>query len=67
MEAETLLSKKTFLMEKLQEKIIGVVCGARFPDGCRDEAHRLGLMVIFSSLSRSSVDGKINFDYAIER
>ncbi|KAI9335899.1 hypothetical protein BDR26DRAFT_865320 [Obelidium mucronatum] len=48
-------------------KIAGIACGTRFPGGCREEAHRLGLMVVYPSGSRYRVDGKIDFDYAIER
>ncbi|KAI8895139.1 hypothetical protein BC833DRAFT_567746 [Globomyces pollinis-pini] len=39
-------------------KIVGVACGTRFPDSCREEAHRLGLMVVYPSGSRYRVDGK---------
>ena len=48
-------------------KIVGVACGTRFPDGCREEAHRLGLMVVYPSGSRYRVDGKVEFDYTIQR
>jgi hypothetical protein len=43
-------------------KIVGVACGTRFPDGCLEEAHRLGLMVIYPSESRYRVDGKVEFE-----
>ena len=45
-------------------KIVGVACGTQFPEGCREEALRLGLMVIYPSGSRYRVDCKINFDSA---
>jgi hypothetical protein len=48
-------------------KIVGVACGTQFPDGCREEAHRLGLMVVYPSGSRYRVDGKVEFDYTIQR
>ena len=48
-------------------KIVGIACGTRFPSGCREEAHRLGLMAVYPSGSRYRVDGKIDFDYAIQR
>jgi hypothetical protein len=48
-------------------KIVGVACGTRFPIGCREEAHRLGLMVVSPSGSRYKVDGKVEFDYTIQR
>jgi len=48
-------------------KIVGIACGTRFPIGCREEAHRLGLIVVYPSGSRYRVDGKIDFDYAIQR
>ncbi|KAH6582233.1 hypothetical protein BASA50_008030 [Batrachochytrium salamandrivorans] len=48
-------------------KFVGIACGTRFPSGCREEAHRLGLMVVYPSGSRYRVDGKIDFDYAIQR
>jgi hypothetical protein len=49
------------------KKIVGVACGNLFPNDCREEAHSLGLMVIYPSGSRFGVNGKINFDYIIER
>jgi LysM repeat protein len=49
------------------KKIVGIACGTRFPSGCREEAHRLGLMVVYPSGSRYRVDGKIDFDYIIQR
>ena len=48
-------------------KIVGVACGTRFPIGCREEAHRLGLMVVYPSGSRYRVDEKIEFDHTIQR
>lgn len=49
------------------KKIVGIACGTRFPLGCREEAHRLGLMIVYPSGCRYKVDGKIDFDYAIQR
>jgi hypothetical protein len=43
-------------------KIVGVACGTLFPIDCREEAHRLGLMVVYPSGSRYRVDEK----YTIE-
>ena len=48
------------------KKIVGVACGNLFPNDCREEAHSLGLMVIYPSGSRFGVNGKINFDFIIE-
>ncbi|KAK6094636.1 hypothetical protein MT418_004924 [Batrachochytrium dendrobatidis] len=60
-----LLSQK--ILNAKYSKIVGVACGTRFPDGCRKEAHRLGLMVVYPSGSRYRVDGKVEFDYTIKR
>ena len=43
-------------------KIVGVACGTLFPIDCRQEAHRLGLMVMYPSGSRYGLDEK----YVIE-
>ena len=49
-------------------KVVGIACGTYFPDDCRKEAHRLGLMVIYPSVRRYSVDAsKIDSDFTIER
>ena len=55
------------VLEVNYNKIVGVVCGTLFPDDCRKEALRLGLMVVYPSGSRYAVNGKNEFDYAIER
>ena len=39
-------------------KIVGVACGALFPIECRNEAHRLELMVMYPSGSRYGLDEK---------
>ena len=39
-------------------KIVGVACGTLFPVGCRKEAHRLGLMVMYPSGSRYALEKK---------
>jgi hypothetical protein len=39
-------------------KIVGVACGTLFPIDCRQEAHRLGLMVMYPSGSRYGLDEK---------
>jgi hypothetical protein len=39
-------------------KIVGVACGTLFPIDCRQEAHRLGLMVMYPSGSRYGLDKK---------
>ncbi len=43
-------------------KIVGVACGTLFPVGCRKEAHRLGLLVMYPSGSRYG----LNEEYIIE-
>ena len=48
-------------------KIVGVACGTLFPQDSREQAHRLGLMVIYPSGGRYLVDGKMNIEYANER
>ena len=60
-----LSAEKVFDVE--DRKIVGIACGTRFPGGCREEAHRLGLMAVYPSGIRYRVDGKIDFDYAIQR
>ena len=49
-------SKKVFDVK--YSKIVGVACGTLFPIDCREEAHRLGLMVMYPSGSRYRVDEK---------
>jgi hypothetical protein len=39
-------------------KIVGVACGTLFPIYCRQEAHRLGLMVMYPSGSRYALEEK---------
>lgn len=39
-------------------KIVGVACGTLFPIDCRQEAHRLGLMVMYPSGSRYALEEK---------
>jgi hypothetical protein len=39
-------------------KIVGVACGTLFPIDCRQEAHRLGLMVMYPSGSRYGLEEK---------
>lgn len=49
-------------------RIVGVACGTYFPEDSRQEAHRLGLMVIYPSGRRYLVEtGKIASDFALER
>lgn len=48
--------------------IVGVACGAYFPDDGRNGAHRLGVMVIYPSGRRYVVEiDKMDSDFAIER
>ena len=60
-------SKLKWLADEFS-KIVGVACGTYFPDDCRNEALRLGLMVIYPSGRRYSADAsKIDSDFSIER
>jgi hypothetical protein len=45
---------------KSDRKLVGVACGAQFPSGCLEEAHRLGLMAVYPSGSRYIVIGNID-------
>ena len=56
-------------MSTLLEVLKGcVACGTYFPNDGRKEVHRLGLVVIYPSGRRYSVDAsKIDSDFAMER
>lgn len=49
-------------------KIVGVACGTFFPQVSRNEAHRLGLMVVYPSGHRYLVEsGRADSPFALER